>query len=353
MRRRPNAPSRNSRASSRTRTRRRCPKRRRRGARDVGQVTRQLGQLDASEAFRGVAGAKPAESRDVAEPGAAVRSDGAGRSGAQGVRSRGGDLRRGRRRGGDVRKNDGGGGDGGGETVPSADGTSSFVGRTSTSRRRGGRAARRGRRRCCSPGRCTSVTASRTGAQVLRALDGDSHREIREARETAVLTRCALKVQRVFRGNKAREEARRRATARSVARHYAREVRCEAGTARGRRAQRVDGGSYVQRWDASPLAKQASSHPFFKTEGRRRKPRVPRSSSPPGGHDECDFESAVFESTVFESTAFESTALESTGISASSVVVCFVARLYYVLIDEGRLSRDGPFAGLCRAWTSA
>ena len=36
-------------------------------------------------------------------------------------------------------------------------------------------------------------------------LTGDSHRDIREARELAVLTRCALKVQRVFRGNKARE----------------------------------------------------------------------------------------------------------------------------------------------------
>ena len=69
------------------------------GARDVGQVTRRARRTRRVRGeFRGVAGAKPAESRDVAELRAAVRGDGAGRPGAQGVRSRGGDLRRGRRR---------------------------------------------------------------------------------------------------------------------------------------------------------------------------------------------------------------------------------------------------------------
>lgn len=104
-------------------------------------------------------------------------------------------------------------------------------------------------------------------------LTGDSHRGIREARELAVLTRCALKVQRVFRGNKAREDARRRATARTVARHYGARGPLRGGDgAGGGVLSESTGGSYVQRWDASPLAKQAASHPFFKTEGRRRKP---------------------------------------------------------------------------------
>ena len=104
-------------------------------------------------------------------------------------------------------------------------------------------------------------------------LTGDSHRDIREARELAVLTRCALKVQRVFRGNKAREEARRRATARTVARHYGARGPLRGGDgAGGGVLSESTGGSYVQRWDASPLAKQAASHPFFKTEGKRRKP---------------------------------------------------------------------------------
>jgi tetratricopeptide (TPR) repeat protein len=101
----------------------------------------------------------------------------------------------------------------------------------------------------------------------------DAHEETKAAKEIAILTGCALRVQRVFRGNKAREEARRRAIARTVSRHYGARGALRGGDGRGGGVlSESTGGSYVQRWDAAPLAKQAANHPFFKTEGARRKP---------------------------------------------------------------------------------
>ena len=101
----------------------------------------------------------------------------------------------------------------------------------------------------------------------------DAHEETKAAKEIAILTGCALRVQRVFRGNKAREEARRRAIARSVSRHYGARGALKGGDGRGGGVlSESTRGSYVQRWDAAPLAKQAANHPFFKTEGARRKP---------------------------------------------------------------------------------
>ena len=90
------------------------------------------------------------------------------------------------------------------------------------------------------------VRASRPaaqGAQVLRALDGRfAPGDSRGTGDGGADAMRALKVQRVFRGNKAREEARRRATARSVARHYGARGLRGGGRRGGRRAQRVDGG---------------------------------------------------------------------------------------------------------------
>ena len=130
-------------------------------------------------------------------------------------------------------------------------------------------------------------------------LTGDSHRDIREARELAVLTRCALKVQRVFRGNKAREEARRRATARTVARHYGArgplrggdgagggvlsestgEVTCSDGTRRRWRSRRrVIRSSRRREATQAPGFLVLLAHPAYNRDfdGCLNRPRLPR-----------------------------------------------------------------------------
>mmetsp|Transcript_10207 Transcript_10207/g.41261 ORF Transcript_10207/g.41261 Transcript_10207/m.41261 type:complete len:275 (+) Transcript_10207:862-1686(+) len=215
------------------------------GARDVGQVTRQPRPTRRVRGeFRGVAGAKPAESRDVAEPGAAVRGDGAGRSGAQGVRSRGGDLRRGRRRDGDVWKKRRGG-----RRRDRTDRTDARTGRRRSSGGRVRRGGEAGARRGEGGGGAAlrgGVRASRPaaqGAQVLRALDGRFAPG--DSRGTGDGGADAMRAQGAagFQGEQGEgggEEARDGAVGREALRRARSAAR--RGRRGGRRAQRVDGG---------------------------------------------------------------------------------------------------------------